>query len=557
MLYTALLFAWALIVFFAVRGFMSSVRSKHAVASPTDPVDVFERHSAAPDHIAAVSNGDGEDIIANSANRTANTPAHELTKAQWLACPCPQVARCASTDLEQRCLEYLANTSNILSIRPMVSNLRVGRTAKMRVIYRNPCVQGIAKMPQSLFPLEPYAEYVAFEVDRVLSFGYVPPTSFTFLPMAGIEAAAADFANKQQRQRRRAGLTEAPEATDPSHEYARWVSTEVLGYAMRKGLIVPHPETGKLVLGVSVQLFLRGVRPPRKTVLQEEDAYAQLLRSPALLKLATGPDAATVFTARKAMSLCGTINQLIMSHRQRMKSDRQRAHYDPHGDARRGMPYQHAVDNHDGDGADDTDGDTRRELAEINALVEAIGALNEPGLAALSDVVRYMSDRFVFDAIIGNDDRGPVKNANVYTVDPAILPPECDIGGRRHWTSDERSAATGEGVRVPPEVPVVRRVLLDQGKSLYKEGLIFGRLDVPLRPHSAQCLFRRSTNSVLQGLRHGDLFRALQHILPPQIIAAVGEHRLVWASQRAETIADHARQCGLALGGDAKIHAWD
>jgi hypothetical protein len=215
----------------------------------------------------------------------------------------------------------------------------------------------------------------------------------------------------------------------------------------------------------------------------------------------------------------------------------------------------------DGDGTattqDEAESDLRKELAEMNALVEALGGLNDRMHAALSDVLRFMSDRFVFDAIIGNDDRGPIKNANVYTVDPAILPEACDVGGRRHWNTPERSAATGEGVAVPPQVPVIRRVLLDQGKSFYKEALLYQRLDVPLRPHSAQCLFRRSTNGVLQGIRHGDLYRALQHILPPQIMAAVGEHRLVWASQRAETIADHARQCGLALGGESRMHAWD
>lgn len=544
--YLAGLCIWMLFVFASVRMMLA----KHAA----EPNNSTEQRQTPPVVDAVPPKRQEQDGVRSPTPALHRDSSETVTDEQYRSCPCPPVAMCADADREQRCLEYLANYSNVESVRPMISNLRVGRTAKLRLRYRNPCVEAIAKLPQSLFPLEPYAEYVAFEIDRVLGFGYVPATTFTFLPIADIEAAAADFANKPRSAGKREAGGGTPLVTDPAHEYARWVSAEVLGFAMKKGLIVAHPATGKLVLGCSVQLFLRTVRPPQRTVLAEEDGYAQLLRSPALYQLATGTDAARDFTARKAMSLAGDMSQLIHAHRQRLKSVR-RHFYD------RDQAAHQSGDATDDDDYDESglsaDSTTRKELGEINAVVHAITSMSDRRQAALPDVLRFISDATVFDSIIGNDDRGPIKNANAYVVDPNKLPLECDFGGRRHWLTDERAAADGASVTSPARVPVVRRVLLDQGKSFYREKFPSPRLDTPLRLHSSQCVFRRSTIAALQTLRTGELYRRLQSILPPQIIAAVGEHRLLWASHRAEVIADHARQCGLTLGGEAKTAVWD
>jgi hypothetical protein len=530
--YYGLMVLWAVVVFATVRAAMRSMRQPAADAQ-------------------SAGGGGGESGAADGPKGSSSRPSRntpKLTDAQWRACVCPQLAACENTDLEQRCVEYLGNYSNVASVLPMISNLRTGRTAKLRLMYKNPCVQAIAKVPQSLFPLEPYAEYVAFETDRVMGFLNVPPTTFTFVPISDIEAAAATFANKARKRKGKDGV-EVPDEQDPTHEYAKWISTEVLAYAMKRGLIVPHPESGKMVLGCSVQLYLHSVRSPQRTVLQDEDGYPQMLRSASLARAVMASDAGTAFTARKAMSMAGDAVQLLHSHRTRMKSDLARARYD----RERGTAPRVGGDEED----TDADVTTRKEYEEMNTVVTSVSLMDKPRRDAVTDVLRYVSDTAVFDAIIGNDDRGPIKNANVYVVNPKAVPEACHLGGRRHWGQAERAASGGRAVTPPATEPVLRRLWLDQGKSFYKENVLNAKLQVPLRLHAAQCVFRRSTLSVLQALKDGELFRRLQHILPPQIVAAIGEHRLAWASHRSEEVSEHARHCGLAMGGDSRIVVWD
>ena len=138
-------------------------------------------------------------------------------------CVCPQTTSCdADIQREQLCLEYLSNWSNVNRVVPMKSNLRFGRTAKLRVHFNDPCVTAVAKLPQALFPLEPYAEYTAFEIDRMLHLRYVPPTTWLFIPVSTIEAAAAHFANVPQWK-----LVENIH-DNTTHDYAKWISEEVL-----------------------------------------------------------------------------------------------------------------------------------------------------------------------------------------------------------------------------------------------------------------------------------------------------------------------------------------
>ena len=166
-------------------------------------------------------------------------------------CPCPVGATRAPTEFrELDCLEYLSNFNNVVKVRPMLSNIKFGRTVKMLVEYRHRCVRGIVKTPQSLFPLEPYSEYAAYELDRMLRLGYVPPTTWLFVPVAELEMAGVGFRN----------------GGDDDKEYQKWLAEEVLMYVGRNGLSVVDKQ-GRLVVGCSVQLMVSGARWQRKTPL--------------------------------------------------------------------------------------------------------------------------------------------------------------------------------------------------------------------------------------------------------------------------------------------------
>ena len=182
------------------------------------------------------------------------------------SCPCPVSSAYGRTEEEEwQCLGYLGNFSNVAKIEPMLSNLKFGRTAKYQIVYENPCVRAIAKPPQKSFPLEPYAEYVAFEIDRLLQLKYVPPTTWLFLPLMLMESAAEFFKN---------GGTEGAKS---AKSYASWLSEEVMEYAVQHRLTTIDPNSHKMVLGCSVQLWVDGARWHRATPLEYDDAYISLL----------------------------------------------------------------------------------------------------------------------------------------------------------------------------------------------------------------------------------------------------------------------------------------
>eukprot|EP00658_Telonema_sp_P-2_P030894 TRINITY_DN23244_c0_g1_i1.p1 TRINITY_DN23244_c0_g1~~TRINITY_DN23244_c0_g1_i1.p1 ORF type:complete len:607 (+),score=64.01 TRINITY_DN23244_c0_g1_i1:216-2036(+) len=247
----------------------------------------------------------------------------------------------------------------------MLSDLRFGRTAKLRVVYHHPClnyhlssaalvgrlkdgdaqspfayalgVGAVLKVPQSLFPIEPYAEYVAFEVDRLMHLNLIPPTTWLFVPISAIEEATMEYQNSpeavaaQEKKAETAGgavggggnTTSASGVVDDqsshppkqgvSYEYGRWFSQEVLRYATEKNLVVVHPTTGEKMLGCSVQLWLgnaglfnskvkkkgnakpdtvhqlvnpafHGPKMPRITPLDFDNTYTTLLSRPSYIR---------------------------------------------------------------------------------------------------------------------------------------------------------------------------------------------------------------------------------------------------------------------------------
>lgn len=176
------------------------------------------------------------------------------------SCPCPSGPYAATEDAEMVCMEYLADYKNVRSMTAMSNNVKYGRTAKFKLKYNNDCVEAIVKPPQLSFPLEPFAEYIAFEVDRTLGLRLIPPTTWLFVPMSAIEAAAHNV--------------------DPS--FAQWVSQEVLMHVLQNRLTSVDPKTSAVLVGCSVQLFVRGARWQRGTPLNYDDRSLDLLIPSAL-----------------------------------------------------------------------------------------------------------------------------------------------------------------------------------------------------------------------------------------------------------------------------------
>lgn len=485
--------------------------------------------TAAP--VAVVASHDDDDDAAPG--RQAGGRASSKPTKDRIDCVCPQMAMCTDSDVEQRCIEYLSNYSNIRRMTPMLSTLRFGRTAKLRAVYKDPCVEAVIKMPQSLFPNEPYGEYVAFEVDRLFNFGNVPPTSFVFVPIADIEAASASFKNGMKD-------SELAKHNLTSHTYAQWLSKEVIGYSMRKGLVLPHPGTGAMVLGCSVQLFIRSARSPLRTVFQQEEAYGELLRYDRLVKLAADPEGD--FTPKKGLQLAGEATQLLAQYKKRYQAERQ---------------LRRVRNDEDGGGGgknEDEDGDLGLdEAARIEALADFFKKTSRRRREGLQDLLKFMSDTVVFDSVIGNDDRGPIKNAHIYTVKPHLVPQECRgrlLPSKPAWgVAGELTVASDD--HIAP-------LWLDQGKSFYKQALLTSALVAPaLNIRRAVCVFRRQTVNGVRTLRGGALQRKLEAVVPPELLRLLKLERVAWASQRVDTIHEHMQMCTAAFGGEARALVWD
>lgn len=187
--------------------------------------------------------------------------AVEKKSAAESSCPCPSKPYASSEDNEARCLEYLSNFSNVRRLAAMSNNVKFGRTAKFKVQYHDSCVEAILKPPQSSFPLEPFAEYIAFEIDRALRIHLIPPTSWMFLPITAIE-----------------------EASRSESSFSQWVSQEVLVHVLQNRLTSVDPKSSAVLVGCSVQLFIRGARWQRGTPLNYDDRTLDLLIPSALVQ---------------------------------------------------------------------------------------------------------------------------------------------------------------------------------------------------------------------------------------------------------------------------------
>lgn len=112
----------------------------------------------------------------------------ETIETQWKACDPTDTD---FTDARDRlCSAYLRNWNNIRTVKAMSSKLLDGRTIKFRVFYRHGNITAIIKVSQHKFVYEPISEMLAFGVERAVGFKKVPPTAWTPFPLKYLEAAA-------------------------------------------------------------------------------------------------------------------------------------------------------------------------------------------------------------------------------------------------------------------------------------------------------------------------------------------------------------------------------
>eukprot|EP01059_Diplonema_ambulator_P034151 TRINITY_DN74_c3_g1_i2.p2 TRINITY_DN74_c3_g1~~TRINITY_DN74_c3_g1_i2.p2 ORF type:complete len:480 (+),score=152.95 TRINITY_DN74_c3_g1_i2:1827-3266(+) len=146
----------------------------------------------------------------------------------------------------QECIAYLADIQNWKFLRPMDSVLAKARTIKFIVQTKDPEVRAIIKIPQFKFIVEPYSEYAAFTLDKVLETNRVPPTAWVAIPVNWLRASMSVL---------------MPDI------YVQWVECFVF---KKKGLskLLQKWDGAEEGLYTSVQLWMKGVRELHDTSLR-------------------------------------------------------------------------------------------------------------------------------------------------------------------------------------------------------------------------------------------------------------------------------------------------
>eukprot|EP01064_Diplonema_japonicum_P024205 TRINITY_DN34710_c0_g1_i1.p1 TRINITY_DN34710_c0_g1~~TRINITY_DN34710_c0_g1_i1.p1 ORF type:complete len:435 (+),score=84.73 TRINITY_DN34710_c0_g1_i1:34-1305(+) len=89
------------------------------------------------------------------------------------------------------CLRYLSDHRNWESITPMASILSQARTIKFKVKMYHQNVTAILKVSQYKFLYEPYAELLAYNLDRLLEVNRIPPVAWVSVPVDWLRAVAS------------------------------------------------------------------------------------------------------------------------------------------------------------------------------------------------------------------------------------------------------------------------------------------------------------------------------------------------------------------------------
>lgn len=114
----------------------------------------------------------------------------------------------------------------------------------------------ILKVPQVLFPIEPFAERAAFDIDRLLRVHRVPPTVLVALPI--------EWVRNQSLHRTQRAMEMVPEFLEASNvkSYDEWIDKDFVSFVSRKASDGTSRFTkNETHVWCSLQLFMTEVQP--------------------------------------------------------------------------------------------------------------------------------------------------------------------------------------------------------------------------------------------------------------------------------------------------------
>jgi len=88
------------------------------------------------------------------------------------------------------CLRYLTDSQNWVNIIPIPQKFE-SRTIKYKITYKEKGLHAMVKVPQRVFPHEPYHEVAAYHSDRLFGINRVPPTALVKISVTSLRNAAS------------------------------------------------------------------------------------------------------------------------------------------------------------------------------------------------------------------------------------------------------------------------------------------------------------------------------------------------------------------------------
>lgn len=158
---------------------------------------------------------------------------------------------------EDRAWEEVVFTLEPMEQRSEQRTIKFKLTVASRTEPSLPSVEAILKVPQALFPVEPFSEAGAFHLDRQLGINRIPPTVFLEVPVAWV----VTMSKKRSQQK----MKMVPEFLVASHvrSYDEWIEHDFVGFVSKE-------RTHRFVVNstwcyASVQLYLWEVLPTLNT----------------------------------------------------------------------------------------------------------------------------------------------------------------------------------------------------------------------------------------------------------------------------------------------------
>ena len=264
-----------------------------------------------------------------------------------------------STDA--KCIAFLTDLQHWKELAPM-NQLYDERTIKFQVVFRTPGLpagyklKSILKVPQKLFPTEPFGELAAFHADRVMQLNRIPPTGWVCIPTKMIRDAVKKHADR---------MDTVPEFLEESgaKNFADWVERDLFQFAADRNLVTADGSDGACI-GASIQLH----------VADANHLLDSVLAIPYIPHNASWHDFFNLHLPKSA-------NALWSMHSKKHRDD------DDDDEAQSEAPDQDV--GHDG--------------RNTNTPVTFMGEPFAPSLLHISEVL-------TFDYVIGNNDRSPNKN---------------------------------------------------------------------------------------------------------------------------------------------------